>query len=163
MTDNIENQTVRRGVQSPVPPSLCGLVAVLFLCLTFFPAFTLAKPFEQTGTFGGLLKAGEVSEEAQLNGVSGLAVNYTGAGGVPKGTVYAVTNGNGDIRVARFTPEKGGVKFVERWEIINPVAEKQREEQGDAPYSIDSLEVFKRVFPQPHGRAFRRGSASSTG
>ena len=84
-------------------------VAALLLCLMLFPALAVAKSFEQVGTFGGVIVAGEVSEEAQLKGVSGLAVNYSGAGGVPKGTVYAViheggVNGN---HVARFTPQGG--------------------------------------------------------
>ena len=33
----------------------------------------------------------EFPEEVQLGGVGGMAVNYSGAGGVPAGTVYAAT------------------------------------------------------------------------
>jgi hypothetical protein len=113
-----------------------ALLALFLLCLALFPSAAAAKSWEGIGTFGGVAKAGETSEQAQLNGVSGLAVNYTGAGGVPVGTVYAVTHANGANRVARFTPDGDGLKFVERWDVVIPNAEKEREEKGKAPYKV---------------------------
>jgi hypothetical protein len=113
-----------------------ALLAIFLLCLALLPAGAAAKSWEVTGTFGGALKAGEINEETQLNGVSAFAVNYTGAGGVPKGTVYAATHANGANRVARFTPTEKGLAFVERWEIVQPKAEKIREEELRAPYKI---------------------------
>src|SRR5678816_760047 len=62
-----------------------------------------ASAYEQVGNFAGtpgMLKAPEGQpnpetqqwpEEVQLAGVGGMAVNISGAGGVPAGTVYAAT------------------------------------------------------------------------
>lgn len=115
---------------------LGALLAIFLLCLVLLPPVAAAKPYVEVGTFGGIAKGGELSEEAQLEGVSALAVNYTGAGGVPKGTVYAVTHANGENNVARFSPEGSGLKFVERWGVMSPRDEKFREEHGVAPYPI---------------------------
>ncbi|MFL5872249.1 MAG: hypothetical protein ACJ75T_02080 [Solirubrobacterales bacterium] len=115
------------------------VTVALLLCLMLFPALASAKSFEQVGTFGGVLKAGEVSEQNQLGGASALAVNYTGAGGVPKGTVYAIAHTKGfspEQRVVRFSPDGAGLKFVEQWEVISASREKEREEKGNAPYEI---------------------------
>ena len=141
-------------------------VAALLLCLMLFPALAVAKSFEQVGTFGGVIVAGEVSEEAQLKGVSGLAVNYSGAGGVPKGTVYAViheggVNGN---HVARFTPQGGSLKFVERWDLRSPNEEKEREEKGQAPYDICGPAVedpSESLTGSPHCEVFKEEPAKS--
>ncbi len=88
--------------------------------------------FEQVGCFAGGLAATEESpaqpcapveseefiEEVQLGGVGGMAVNYTGAGGVAEGTVYAATRLSGKrTRVAMFVPTPGGLKFSLRWEV----------------------------------------------
>jgi hypothetical protein len=120
----------------PARAVLSALLAVFLLCLALFPGGAAAKSWEVTGTFGGAIKASEINEETQLNGVSAFAVNYTGAGGVPKGTVYAATHANGANRIARFTPVGSGLKFVERWEIVQPKLEKLREENLQAPYKI---------------------------
>jgi hypothetical protein len=133
MTDVQEQQTSWNG---ELRVWTSGLILGLLLCLIILPATAAAKPYEVVGTFGGVAKAGEVSEEAQLNGVSALAVNHTGAGGVAKGTVYAVTHANGANHVARFTPEANGLKFEERWEVTPPSLEKAREEAATAPYAI---------------------------
>ena len=45
-----------------------------------------------------------------------MAVNYTGNGGVPKGTVYAASRTGTDFRVAMFVPDaEKGLKFAEEW------------------------------------------------
>lgn len=77
-------------------------------------------------------------EQVQLGGVSGLAVNYTGAGGVPKGTVYAaveVGGGTGQY-IVRFEPDEnsGGMNFVERWRYRTKVSEEEEEAAGRPPY-----------------------------
>ncbi len=111
-------------------------VAGLLLCL-IFPSMAGAKTYEGVGTFGGVLKPGDVSEESQLGGVGALAVNYTGAGEVAKGTVYAVTQEFGNVvHVARFEPKDSGLKFVEKWRVLGPSAEKANEEAALPPYEI---------------------------
>jgi hypothetical protein len=110
------------------PTILVGLL----LCLAALPALAQAKPLEQTGTFGGVANAGEVSEESQINGVGGMAVNYTGNGGVPKGTVYAVTvTSEAGNSVVRFEPSGEGLKFVERWGALT-----EPQENTSPPYAI---------------------------
>ncbi len=60
-------------------------------------------------------------EEVQLGGAGAMAVNRTGAGGVPKGTVYAVTERLGNDRVAMYEPKAGGgMEFVEGWNVVDP-------------------------------------------
>ena len=47
-----------------------------------------------------------------------MAVNYTGAGGVPAGTVYAAIKVGGfEPGSSMFVPEKGGLKFSQRWAV----------------------------------------------
>ncbi len=87
-------------------------------CLWLLSAAPAQAALEQVGCFAGGLAATEESpaqpcapveseefiEEVQLGGVGGMAVNYTGAGGVPEGTVYAATkaagsaDAGGDVR-----------------------------------------------------------------
>ena len=131
-----ESGPCRSDHRNPARAVLGALLAIFLLCLALFPAGAAAKSWEVAGTFGGALKPSEVNEETQLNGVGALAVNYTGAGGVPKGTVYAATHANGANRVARFTPTGSGLKFVERWEIVQPSSEKKREENLEVPFGI---------------------------
>jgi hypothetical protein len=58
----------------------------------------------------------EFGEEVQLGRVGGMAVNYTGAGGVPAGTVYAAVTST--ARVAMYEPlADGGLKFAMAWEV----------------------------------------------
>lgn len=109
----------------------------LLLCLAALPSTATAKTYEQVDTFGGALKPGETSEEFELGRVSALAVNSTGAGGVAKGTVYAVLAiGEKQVRIARFEPTIGGLKFVERWDVIDLAEEKERVKNSQPPYSI---------------------------
>jgi NOL1/NOP2/fmu family ribosome biogenesis protein len=75
--------------------------------------------YEQVGTFAGtpgdfhtIAEEKLWPEEVQLGAVGGMAVNYTGAGGVPKGTLYAITFLAGSARVARFNPDGS---FSEAW------------------------------------------------
>ncbi|MGV1049126.1 MAG: hypothetical protein ACOYD4_11450, partial [Solirubrobacterales bacterium] len=82
---------------------------------------------EVVGHFAGSVGAPKVpvEEEVQLGGVGGMAVNYTGNGGVPVGTVYAATRGpsTGTVRIAMFTPKVNPgtseleLKFALSWEV----------------------------------------------
>ncbi len=75
------------------------------------------QPAPPEGTFA------EAGEELQLGGTGGMAVNYTGAGGVPAGTLYAVTRGaagNTTLRIAQYRPKEGGMEFALGW-LIRPV------------------------------------------
>lgn len=49
-------------------------------------------------------KPSEFPEDTQLGGVSGMAVNRTGMGGVTPGTLYAAGYNKGAVHVARFSP-----------------------------------------------------------
>ena len=96
-------------------------LAATALCLALLAAAPAQAAFEQTGTFAGSpapVSEEKFAEEVQLGGVGGLAVNYTGAGGVPKGTVYAATKYSGITQVAMFYPKGGGgLEFEERWAV----------------------------------------------
>jgi hypothetical protein len=98
----------------------------------FAVALCVAAPawaaYEQVDTFAGtpgVLKAGDKSwpEEVQLGGTGGMAVNYTGAGGVPAGTIYAAIarESESNYRIARFNPDG---TFSEAW-VVTP---------GEQPY-----------------------------
>jgi hypothetical protein len=77
-----------------------------------------ATSFETVDHFGGVLTApsepGQFPEEVQLGGVSDVAVNTTGAGGVAPGTTYAIDSVDSGLgfRVARFGPTGS---FEEVW------------------------------------------------
>ncbi len=105
---------------------LIAVVATLLCVWCATPA--AATTFEQVGCFAGSkpldpcapidLEKEEFGEEVQLGYVGGMAVNYTGAGGVPAGTVYAVGSENDlSTRVAMFEPEGEGLEFVQSWEV----------------------------------------------
>jgi hypothetical protein len=128
-------------------PSCAGSVrmrtAVLLaaLLVSGFLVVSPAAAFEQVGTFAGspsLVKEEKYSEEVQLGGVNGMAVNYTGAGGVPAGTIYAVaefsaqySSEKGVVRVARYNPD---LSFSETWDFLTKKAEEAREAKGEPPY-----------------------------
>jgi hypothetical protein len=105
------------------------IAAMLLLCVGLFTAARAQAAFEETGTFAGSAKPvleEQFSEEVQLGGVSGMAVNTTGAGGVPAGTIYAATESQatigGGLRIAVFKPNgTGGLTFSEAW-FVNPFA-----------------------------------------
>jgi hypothetical protein len=115
-----------------------GIAAAAALTLTLLLAPSAHAAYEQVGCFAGHfpgltdsckpvpeaeLKAEgfKFGEEVQLAGVGGMAVNYTGAGGVPAGTVYAATREFGSPpRVAMFTPgtpPASELTFSLSWEI----------------------------------------------
>jgi hypothetical protein len=113
-------QTGRKSEHAHIRPALAAVAAIL--CLGLLSAATASAAFEQAGCFAGScvpVANKEFPEEAQLSRVGGMAVNYTGAGGVPAGTVYAATQPSGTTgtRVAMFEPQAGGLKFVEGWEM----------------------------------------------
>jgi len=111
---------------------LGGMVAVLFCLGLFVAAPAAATSWEQIGCFAGTLPGPtesckpvseeEFGEEVQLGGVGGMAVNYTGAGGVPKGSVYAAGVANGNLRITMFVPDGEGLKFRLAWQVeLDPV------------------------------------------
>jgi hypothetical protein len=100
--------------------TIVAALAVVLLASTIASA-----AYEQVGTFAGtpgVLKlaygntpdevAARWPEEVQFASASGMAVNVTGAGGVPAGTIYAAGYYDGETRIARFNPDGG---FSEAW------------------------------------------------
>jgi hypothetical protein len=125
------------------PDLRCGggfgaaLVALLLGGLLLAPAAHAA--YQQVGNFAG--NPGELHEygqehaalwpeEVQLGGLGGMAVNYTGAGGVPAGTIYAATHLE-TTRVARYNPDES---FSEAWEVRTKEQEEESEGKGEDPY-----------------------------
>jgi hypothetical protein len=105
---------------------LPGLLAVLLLA-ALFGASAASAAYQQAGLFAGnttpIEEGEEFPEEVQLGGVNGMTVNYTGAGGVPAGTIYAVTYGgfSGEIvRVSRYNPDRS---FSETWGVLTETEE----------------------------------------
>jgi hypothetical protein len=95
------------GHRFVMPGAVVGLF-VGFVLLAAAPAFAV---YQQVSTFGGSfvvpVPPEPFPEQDELGGVSSMAVNEDGAGGVPVGTVYAVGQGNPSIdawKVARFSP-----------------------------------------------------------
>jgi hypothetical protein len=76
-------------------------------------------------------------EEVQLGGIGGMAVNVSGAGGVPPGTVYtAGYAGPGGARVARFNPDG---EFREAWTFTETPGFKERcGPEGDPAHPVCS-------------------------
>jgi hypothetical protein len=103
---NIHSKRMIGGRRRACASALIGAFGVLGL-LGAAPA---SASFQQVDIFAGTAtvpqKPGEYAEEVQLGGVAGMAVNRTGAGGVPPGTLYAsgqaVTEGR---HFARYSPE----------------------------------------------------------
>ncbi len=96
----------------PLQAALSVVAALLFVLALASSA--AAAPYEQVAHFA------ESGEEVQLGGVGGMAVNYTGAGGVEPGTVYAMSRdfNAGILRVAMYVPKPGGgLEFREAWEV----------------------------------------------
>jgi hypothetical protein len=109
---------------------LCTALAAAALLALFALASPVSAAYEQVGCFAGSFpgltdsckpidtEKESFGEEVQLGGASGLAVNYTGAGVVPTGTVYAATGNDGFIRISMFTPKvDGGLEFRLAWEV----------------------------------------------
>jgi hypothetical protein len=84
-----------------------GAVGVLFV-LGLLLATSASAGFEQVGTFA------DSGEGQQLRGATALAVNTSGAGGVPAGTIYGV--GDSGNLVARYTA-KGEFRAAWGWGI----------------------------------------------
>jgi len=91
-----------------------GVALCLFLATGLLSAVPASAGYEQVADFG----------KDELVNATGLAVNTTGAGGVPAGTFYAV-NGEAGRRVLRYNP---GGEFSEAWGwgVGNGKAEFQR-------------------------------------
>ncbi len=126
----------QRKPQKPRGRRAClGIAAAALLVLGLLTASPASAAYEQVSTFAG--NPGELHpgtsptewpEEVQLSGVGGMAVNYTGAGGVPAGTLYAATffgddHNGGAIRVARFNPDGS---FSENWTFNEDPKYKER-------------------------------------
>jgi hypothetical protein len=90
----------------------CGIPAFIIV-LALLSAAPAAASFETVDHFGGSLTLPEKDsegkpiwpEEAQLGGVSGMAINRNGAGGVAPGTLYTAGNKQGSWHAARYSPE----------------------------------------------------------
>jgi len=111
---------------APLAVRLTAAAAAL-LSASLLIASPAPAAYEQVGTFAGSavpVKEENFTEEVQLGGVGGMAVNYTGAAGVPAGTVYAATRLNaGEPRVAMYSPTldkdlKSGLKFSLSWDVM---------------------------------------------
>lgn len=120
MNQSVNSLKVNRRVVS----ARLAIVVVMSLCVCLLRVAGARAAFEQVGTFAGSaapVLEEHFSEEVQLGGVSGMAVNTTGAGGVPAGTVYAATYSMYDslgLRVAVFKPNGvGGLTFSEAWGV----------------------------------------------
>jgi hypothetical protein len=92
-----------------------SLGLILILCLAF--TGRAAASFEQVATFA------DSTPPEQLRFSRGLAVNVTGAGGVPEGTIYAVSEGTKSL--LRYGPEGEYVStqaldFPPRAVAVNP-------------------------------------------
>ena len=100
-----------------------GAAVVALCCAGLLFASPASAAYEETGIFAGSStplseEQLQANEEIQLGGASGMAVNYTGAGGVAKGTVYAVTRLLNTSAVVMYVPKAGGgLEFAERWEL----------------------------------------------
>jgi hypothetical protein len=107
-----------------------SLGALILALLCFGIPASASASWEQTGCFAGtgpdpckpvakeVLEKEGFSEEVQLGGVGGMAVNTTGAGGVPKGTVYAMTSTQAEKpRVAMFVPQGASLVFDQAWQV----------------------------------------------
>ena len=102
--------------------------AVALLSLLLFGTSSSAQAaFQGVGHFAGStgLPSVPVEEEVQLGGLGGMAVNDTGNGGVPAGTVYAARweSVGGAVRIAMYTPKVNPttsqleLEFALSWEV----------------------------------------------
>ncbi len=121
-------QRDNRRPRSRVVTCACAMAMIVVSCLGFVSVASASKTFEQVGCFAGTkpepcepVKEGEAfGEEVELGGTGGMAVNYTGAGGVPAGTVYAMTGTLTQApAVVMFVPSAGGLKFYESWRVAS--------------------------------------------
>lgn len=123
-----------------IPARVCmAVLAGLFLGL--LSATSALGAYEQVGNFAGTpgvlhefkYHFEEIEplwpEEVQLGGVGGMAVNYTGAGGVPAGTIYAAGREVvEEERVARYNPDGS---FSEAWSVQAGPSSERCGPEGD--------------------------------
>src|ERR1700761_380102 len=104
----------RTGKHVSRPRVLIAALALVLLSV-FNVSVARAAKVQQVGTFAGG-SGPSFPEQVQLGGVGGgLAVNSSGAGGVPAGTLYAATKNH---RIRMFVPQSGGsMKFEESWAV----------------------------------------------
>ncbi len=129
-------QRDRKPKQSSFRPTRFGTLVAALLCIGLLGAVPASANYEQVDTFAGtpgeLHNSSEESkwpEEVQLAGVSGMAVNYTGAGGVTRGTLYAITSLSGaNFGVARYNPDGS---FSERWTFMGDPPSERCGPDGD--------------------------------
>ncbi len=134
-------QQDRSPKQALRPTARLGALAAALLCLGLLSASPASANYEQVDTFSGTPGAlhgdspAEWPEEVQLAGLGGMAVNRTGAGGVPPGTVYAaVQAGPGSpVRVARFNPDGS---FSERWTFEGSPPDERCGPDGDPAHPV---------------------------
>lgn len=139
-----------------------GAVAILLICLgCVLPVMSWAG-YEETGIFAGSteppVEPGVFPEDVQLGGNGGLAVNISGAGGVPAGTLYAAGYILGELWISRYEPSGESMKFVEAWEVSpteGPITRcgpsgpkncKARPEGGAAQVDVDVDQVTGSVY-----------------
>lgn len=99
-----------------------SLTAALALMLVF--AVSAFAGFEQVATFG---QSGE--GEKDLIDATGVAVNYTGAGGIPPGTIYTVSSGS--------TSQKNAIDAVARWSPTGELREEWGWGVGDGQAKLE--------------------------
>lgn len=105
------------------------VVGLTLLFAPLVPAVAHAS-FEQVGTFGG-----EEKEHPPLLGGKSLAVNVTGAGGIPVGTVYGVSTSPEAYGVVDYGP-KG--EFVRKWGKFRAAGIAVDQSTGDVYIRTDS-------------------------
>jgi hypothetical protein len=114
--------------------TICAVTLVVAFAAALLASSSASAAYEQVGTFAGTPGAlqpwgnfaqeeGTWPEEVQLGGASGMAVNYTGAGGVPAGTIYAATFLGVSMRIIRFNPDGS---FSESWTFNETPGFKER-------------------------------------
>jgi len=99
----------------------CGVALALLLWHGSFGAVPAQAGFEGVSHFAGSptpVLEGKFAEEVQLGGIGGIAVNYTGAGGVAPGTLYVAGSVSGELRVGMFSREDdGSLEFSGGWSV----------------------------------------------
>jgi hypothetical protein len=113
-------EQLKRSYKAHLVKVWIATVATALLCWSSLATSEASAAFEQVGCFAGSLPGlkesckpilpppkseSEFDEEVQLSGVTGMAVNYTGNGGVPAGTLYAATSNVTGRRIAMYIPK----------------------------------------------------------
>ena len=137
--------------------------SVMTLAIALILAPNASAALEQVGNFGGLVtpssEAGVFPEYAQLGGLSGLAVNRDGAGGVPAGTVYAADYPG---QVARYSSE--GI-FELAWQLGSGATcgPKAVQPSACAPHVEANPQAIDVEVDQQTGNVYTFQSASTAG